>query len=126
MAKRRRINWNVNKYLSKKKKKDFTKGKTAGPVRYLYTSKNPSDDKFFKSQEWRTARFFTLKKYDRKCALCFRTNVPLHVDHIKPRSKFPELALNPNNLQVLCEECNLGKLNYDDTDFRPVVKGVGQ
>jgi 5-methylcytosine-specific restriction endonuclease McrA len=34
---------------------------------------------------------------------------PLHVDHIKPRSKFPRLAIDINNLQVLCADCNLGK-----------------
>ncbi|MFC6439812.1 HNH endonuclease [Bowmanella sp. JS7-9] len=36
----------------------------------------------------------------------------LHVDHVKPRAKFPELALDINNLQILCETCNLGKLHY--------------
>jgi 5-methylcytosine-specific restriction endonuclease McrA len=29
-----------------------------------------------------------------------------HVDHIQPRSKAPELALSPSNLQVLCEHCH--------------------
>ena len=42
----------------------------------------------------------------------------LHVDHIKPRSKYPELALDPNNLQVLCKDCNLGKSNLYNTDWR--------
>jgi hypothetical protein len=46
---------------------------------------------------------------------------PLHVDHIKPRSKFPHLALSLSNLQVLCRQCNLGKSNTDDTDWRWVV-----
>lgn len=38
---------------------------------------------------------------------------------MKPRSKYPELALDPDNLQVLCKACNLGKLAWDETDFRP-------
>lgn len=44
--------------------------------------------------------------------------VKMHVDHIKPRSKFPELALVLDNLQILCEDCNLGKSNKDETDWR--------
>jgi len=43
----------------------------------------------------------------------------MHVDHIRPRSKSPSLELDPDNLQVLCKACNLGKSNLDDTDFRP-------
>src|SRR5262249_39926358 len=40
-------------------------------------------------------------------------------DHIKPRSKFPELELELGNLQVLCADCNLGKRAWDQTDWRP-------
>lgn len=29
-----------------------------------------------------------------------------HVDHIKPRIQFPELAMAASNLQVLCEHCH--------------------
>lgn len=43
--------------------------------------------------------------------------VTLHIDHKKPRSRFPELALVETNLQVLCEDCNLGKLNFDTIDW---------
>jgi 5-methylcytosine-specific restriction endonuclease McrA len=45
--------------------------------------------------------------------LCF------NVDHIKSRKKFPELPLNPKNLQVLCADCNAGKGNRT-IHFRPV------
>jgi len=43
----------------------------------------------------------------------------MHVDHIVPRSVNPAKALDPGNLQVLCERCNLGKFNRDNQDFRP-------
>ena len=39
----------------------------------------------------------------------------MHVDHVKPRSKFPELALDLSNLQVLCNLCNVAKSNVDMT-----------
>ena len=41
--------------------------------------------------------------------------VRVHVDHIKPRRLFPSLALVESNLQVLCEVCNHGKGNWDQT-----------
>ncbi len=45
--------------------------------------------------------------------------VIINVDHIKPRHTFPELELDPDNLQVLCADCNLGKgCKYKD-DLRP-------
>lgn len=44
----------------------------------------------------------------------------MHVDHIKPRSLFPDLALRLENLQVLCSQCNEAKSNIDTTDWRPV------
>lgn len=79
------------------------------------------DTTFYLTKEWQQLRYLTLGKYDRKCMVCFRTNLELHVDHIKPISKFPELALDPNNLQVLCRDCNLGKGNKDCIDWRPFV-----
>ncbi|MFC6439752.1 HNH endonuclease [Bowmanella sp. JS7-9] len=42
----------------------------------------------------------------------------LQVDHVKPRAKFPELALDINNLQILCEICNIGKLHHSESDWR--------
>ncbi len=46
----------------------------------------------------------------------------MNVDLIKPRSKFPELALTLDNLQILCAACNHGKGNWDQTDWRPEPK----
>lgn len=80
-----------------------------------------SNKDFYKSQEWREIRYRVLSRSKGKCELCNRgsqNGVILHVDHIKPRSKYPELALSERNLQVLCDDCNLGKSNIDDTDWR--------
>jgi 5-methylcytosine-specific restriction endonuclease McrA len=73
---------------------------------------------FYSSWEWKKVRFQVLKKYGPKCMLCGSEN-RIVVDHIKPRSKFPSLELDPQNLQVLCDDCNMGKSNDDYTDFRP-------
>lgn len=74
-------------------------------------------DSFYNSTKWQRLRFDTLRRYGGQCTLCGSTRSP-HVDHIKPRSLRPDLALDPSNLQILCAECNLGKGNRDSTDFR--------
>ena len=76
---------------------------------------------FLSSPEWRRTRYDALKKNNGCCELCGRSKmdgIVLNVDHIKPRRKYPKLALNIDNLQVLCNECNHGKGNRDDTDWR--------
>lgn len=76
---------------------------------------------FYASDEWRTLRYEVLRERGGSCELCGRNRrehgVTIHVDHIKPRSKFPELQLVRTNLQVLCEDCNLGKSNTDSIDW---------
>lgn len=78
-------------------------------------------ENFLRSYEWRILRMEILKKYGTKCMCCGATprdGIVIHVDHIKPRKTHPDLALDPDNLQVLCEACNHGKANWDDTDWR--------
>lgn len=84
---------------------------------------------FLQSYEWRTLRYKVLVKYGRKCMCCGatpETGSVMHVDHIKPRRLFPKLALEFDNLQVLCEACNHGKSNGSFEDFRPEVEYVDQ
>jgi len=50
----------------------------------------------------------------------------MHIDHIKPRSKYPELTFVFENLQVLCEDCNVGKSNLDETDWRPDLEAIDE
>jgi 5-methylcytosine-specific restriction endonuclease McrA len=80
----------------------------------------PSPPDFYNSDAWRTLRYRALKQHGGKCQCCGRKG-RLHVDHIKPRSRFPELELELTNLQVLCEDCNLGKGAWDQTDWRAAV-----
>jgi 5-methylcytosine-specific restriction endonuclease McrA len=78
---------------------------------------------FYSSPDWLALRVRVLERYECKCMMCGRSpkahRVVIHVDHIKPRSKFPELSLDFDNLQLLCEDCNLGKRNKYHTDYRP-------
>lgn len=77
---------------------------------------------FYESRKWLELKYKARKLYPRKCMLCLIEGVEMHVDHIKPKSRYPELAYDINNLQILCRHCNLGKSNKDETDFREVNK----
>lgn len=76
---------------------------------------------FMNSWEWKSLRYKVLMKYNRQCMCCGSTppNVSIQVDHIKPISKFWDLRADESNLQVLCRDCNMGKSNKDQTDWRP-------
>lgn len=85
------------------------------------SNSNTSNEMFFESREWYELRYRALKRHGARCQCCGATpsdGVKMHVDHIKPRSKFPELQWDIDNLQVLCEKCNLGKGAWDCTDWR--------
>lgn len=78
-------------------------------------------DAFLSTYEWRRVRMMALKKYGPVCQCCGATpatGAVMNVDHIKPRRLFPQLALDVDNLQILCHECNHGKGNWDMTDWR--------
>jgi len=72
-------------------------------------------------QEYRKLRYQTLLKYGGICMVCHTRgdeNNPIQCDHIKPKSQFPELSLEPDNMQVMCMDCNYGKGTWDQTDWR--------
>ena len=83
---------------------------------------NGGEIEFFNSNSWQRVRFEVLADCSGCCQLCGRSyrehGVMLEVDHIKPRSRFPSLALDKSNLQVMCHDCNRGKSNRDTTDWR--------
>jgi 5-methylcytosine-specific restriction endonuclease McrA len=67
---------------------------------------------FYASSEWRLIREQVIQEQGRICQECGKRitdDFDLTVDHIKPRSKFPKLALDKSNLQVLCRKCNSAK-----------------
>ncbi len=84
-----------------------------------------NDSDFLQSKAWKRLRFQALKRHGMKCQACGAgpsTGAVLNVDHILPRRLFPESALQIENLQVLCADCNEGKGNWDMTDFREAEK----
>jgi ATP adenylyltransferase len=64
-------------------------------------------------------RYRVLAAANGRCALCGASSSErrIEVDHIVPRSRGGTNDIS--NLQALCDECNRGKSNTDQTDFRP-------
>ena len=80
---------------------------------YMPVNNNPNKkvvDKFYYSKEWRILKNLILEIKRYTCSNCGFRGFPgsgtLHVDHIKSRKQYPELALNALNLRVLCIKCH--------------------
>lgn len=87
----------------------------------LEKCKRMTPEEFYHSWEWLRLRYEVLKKYGPKCMICGATpedGARICVDHIKSRALFPDYQLDPDNLQILCDECNKGKGRWDKTDWR--------
>lgn len=79
---------------------------------------------FYESWDWKRLRYRALQKFGRRCLACNATagdGAKIVVDHIKPIRRYWHLRLDPENLQPLCEDCNMGKGSWDETDFRVTV-----
>lgn len=92
-----------------------------GEMLWEFREKN---DGFYSSDSWLELRQRVLDSYGAKCMCCGTTahDAIIQVDHIKPFSIYPELALEFDNLQVLCSHCNRGKSNRTKRDYRPERK----
>ena len=78
-------------------------------------------DRFYSSEEWKRLRYKVPTLHGARCQCCGATpqdGAVMNVDHIKPRKRYPALALEITNLQVLCAWCNQGKGAIDQTDWR--------
>ena len=76
---------------------------------------------FYATEEWKRLRYDALKKSSGRCLCCgvsAADGAVLRVDHIRSISSAPHLKADPNNLQVLCNDCNWGKGGKDSTDWR--------
>lgn len=74
---------------------------------------------FYKSEKWLNLRLKVIVQYGKRCMKCGLTRGEMHIDHIRPRSIYPEMEYSLDNLQILCRSCNLAKGAWDHTDWRP-------
>lgn len=87
-------------------------------IHYLET--NDHGFNYF-SEDFRRLRHEVFLRDGEVCVCCGATpgrETYLTIDHIKPVSKFPDLSMDIDNLQVLCWPCNKEKSNKHYTDYR--------
>jgi 5-methylcytosine-specific restriction endonuclease McrA len=60
-------------------------------------------------------REYLLEKWERQCAYCGKTNIPLQIEHIIPKSRGGSNRLN--NLTLACKNCNRKKANQTAAEF---------
>ncbi len=85
-----------------------------------YARNNQVDIDYY-NVEYRKKRHEVFLRDGEMCGRCGavpKVGVYLTIDHIKPVSKYPELFLDIDNMQVLCNECNQEKSNKHETDYR--------
>lgn len=67
---------------------------------------------FYSSPEWQLVRDQVIREEGHQCSECgehIQYKEEITVDHIRPRSKYPDLAFERRNLRVLCRSCNSRK-----------------
>lgn len=95
--------------------------KPLGPQKIKSGILQEAIDAFYASWEWKRLRYDFLKEKERRCQCCGATpggRVVIHVDHVRPIRKHWHLRLDASNLQILCQDCNMGKGSRDETDWR--------
>ena len=119
-------------YVNKGEKEGFNKEQNVSKENINNDSKNNFDESknissglFYRKKHktsrtisWRM-RFLVTRRDDFKCRLCgnspaLKPGLVLHVDHIIPWSEGGETVMD--NLQTLCEKCNIGKSNLPITE----------
>jgi 5-methylcytosine-specific restriction endonuclease McrA len=123
--------WNgrrLAKLMGKTKPKPVWKVIPHRPAKTKDQQRAPSQSKidaFYKSWDWKRLRYDFIKDHERRCECCGATpnyGAAMVVDHIKPIRRYWHLRLVQTNLQMLCDDCNMGKGSRDETDWRMQTK----
>ena len=90
--------------------KDLCKNDTIGRV---YGMAREFAKSFYNSKEWQATRELFIKSKDGLCEDCLAKGiyrpgkVVHHVIHLTPGNiENPEIALNPKNLKLVCQDCH--------------------
>lgn len=117
----------VDKAQRRKQKLAQRASRKAGNPKKVYLPGIPSAStlerdikEFYASWEWKRLSYDVKQERGRICECCGARppKAVIHTDHIKPLRKYWHLRLERTNMQVLCEDCNMGKGSRDETDFR--------
>lgn len=107
--------------------------KTSNEYSKEYYEKNKERKKQLNSKRWKDLRLSIIKRDGGMCNRCWvELNIiekrNLQVHHIKPRSKYPELMYDPDNLITVCKTCNLalGTKGYLDWEIKKFNKDFNE
>lgn len=109
--------------LSRKQRKAWLQEKRAGEraAAPAQVGAGGAERTFYTPKAWQRLCRETLQSHPKRCACCGSRpehGTPLRVVRIKPAHKYPNLAADPDNVQVLCEDCAQGRPQDDETDWR--------
>lgn len=84
---------------------------------------------FYSSSEWRVLREQVLLDSKYECVWCkengkvtTQVHSILEVDHVKELEHYPGLALNADNLRVLCKDCH--NRRHKRFNYKPKLKEI--
>jgi hypothetical protein len=102
------IPWNKGKELNKEIRNKISTTlkeyyKTHKPVNFKGKPTNIKITNNFLYKEFRKLIF---KKHNYTCQLCGQIGGYIHLHHIRPKAKYPELLLVKENVTVLCKDCH--------------------
>lgn len=112
-----RVEWEA---LSEDRRKELrAESRKEKPIKTYYVKKPKAAKKpkreYYTAKEWATTRTVVFARDGRICHMC--GNVATHIDHLLPKSKYPELALNLDNLKPACKDCNFTKLDIVKEEY---------
>lgn len=113
--------------IRRRRRKKKSKSTAAEEKERVQQPKRLSNKAFYASWEWKRLRYSILLERGARCECCGASKddgVAIVVDHIRPIRRFWELRLDPENCQVLCNDCNMGKGSDDETDWRGDVSDL--
>ena len=71
--------------------------------RWKYAGKKA--DPFYRGRAWKQIRIHVLQRDCYLCQVC-RRRWANTVHHVLPRKDYPEKALDPDNLEAICQSCH--------------------
>lgn len=66
----------------------------------------PATKRFYSSVAWKKLRIEVFERDNYTCKDCSIQGGYLEANHIKPRSKYPDLKLEASNVETLCKKCH--------------------
>lgn len=112
----RRSSKRAEKQRSKRKKKSRPPKKLS-PSRRTTPKTKKQAQSTYNTPEYKSWRTYILTRDKYTCQMCGSDGGRLEAHHIKPKARFPELTLDPNNGITLCYYCHRRLVTGKEENF---------